>query len=291
MKHRQLTRCSHLLLVFPTVVLAVANGACDNPKSSPPDPKSSAASARAYGSTNTRNTPDLELRQYARIFVAEPHRRFGRQRTSGGDKNGPERRGRSVVHLRGSVSGGLPVGAGAAAGVQPRPHPGSRMDTPVRAMRAGSPPRSTCAPGPGRTRSRPGQLHGLARGRPACSAATMRWPVSNRPPCSTASFHTSATLTRGGRRRRLNFPPHWPWTGHIQAIFQRLSAPPAPELKPAPPVVGTDSTPPRLENGAYRGRHSAPRACHNPKPASRTNQSSTRVSVPKIVKRRGMGLA
>jgi hypothetical protein len=41
-------------------------------------------------------------------------------------------------------------------------------------------------------------------------------------------FHTPATLTRGGRRRRLNFPPHWPWTGHIQAIFQRLFALPVP---------------------------------------------------------------
>jgi Transposase DDE domain group 1 len=41
-------------------------------------------------------------------------------------------------------------------------------------------------------------------------------------------FHTPATLTRGGRRRRLNFPPHWPWTGHIQAIFGRLFALPVP---------------------------------------------------------------
>jgi hypothetical protein len=41
-------------------------------------------------------------------------------------------------------------------------------------------------------------------------------------------FHTPATLTRGGRRRRLNLPPHWPWTGHLQAIFQRLFALPAP---------------------------------------------------------------
>src|SRR6266536_747119 len=41
-------------------------------------------------------------------------------------------------------------------------------------------------------------------------------------------FHTPATLTRGGRRRRLNFPPDWPWTGHIQAIFQRLFALPVP---------------------------------------------------------------
>lgn len=41
-------------------------------------------------------------------------------------------------------------------------------------------------------------------------------------------FHTPAILTRGGRRRRLNFPPHWPWTDHIQAIFGRLFALPAP---------------------------------------------------------------
>lgn len=41
-------------------------------------------------------------------------------------------------------------------------------------------------------------------------------------------FHTPATLTRGGRRRRLNFPPHWPWTPHIQAIFRRLFALPVP---------------------------------------------------------------
>lgn len=41
-------------------------------------------------------------------------------------------------------------------------------------------------------------------------------------------FHTPATLTRGSRRRRLNFPPHWPWTDHIKAIFQRLLAIPAP---------------------------------------------------------------
>lgn len=41
-------------------------------------------------------------------------------------------------------------------------------------------------------------------------------------------FHTPATLTRGGRRRWLNFPPDWPWTTHIQAIFQRLLALPIP---------------------------------------------------------------
>jgi len=41
-------------------------------------------------------------------------------------------------------------------------------------------------------------------------------------------FHTPATLTRGGRKRRLNFPPHWPWTSHIKAIFGRLLAIPAP---------------------------------------------------------------
>jgi hypothetical protein len=41
-------------------------------------------------------------------------------------------------------------------------------------------------------------------------------------------FHTPATLTRGGRQRQLNFPPDWPWTTHIQAIFARLFALPIP---------------------------------------------------------------
>jgi hypothetical protein len=41
-------------------------------------------------------------------------------------------------------------------------------------------------------------------------------------------FHTPATLTHGGRRRYLNFPPDWPWSTHIQAIFQRLLALPIP---------------------------------------------------------------
>jgi hypothetical protein len=41
-------------------------------------------------------------------------------------------------------------------------------------------------------------------------------------------FHTPATLTRGGRQRRLNFPPDWPWTTHIQALFHRLFALPIP---------------------------------------------------------------
>src|SRR6266508_2905211 len=48
-------------------------------------------------------------------------------------------------------------------------------------------------------------------------------------------FHTPATLTRGGRRRRLNFPPDWPWTGHIQAVFQRLFALPVPTRNPHHP--------------------------------------------------------
>jgi hypothetical protein len=56
--------------------------------------------------------------------------------------------------------------------------------------------------------------HALARSEPA----TLQYRI----------FHTPAILTRGGRRRRLNFPPHWPWTGHIQAIFTRLLALPAP---------------------------------------------------------------
>ena len=41
-------------------------------------------------------------------------------------------------------------------------------------------------------------------------------------------FHAPASLTRSGRRRRLNFPPDWPWTTHIQTIFTRLFALPAP---------------------------------------------------------------
>jgi hypothetical protein len=41
-------------------------------------------------------------------------------------------------------------------------------------------------------------------------------------------FHTPATLTRGSRQRRLNFPPDWPHTTHIQTIFQRLLALPIP---------------------------------------------------------------
>ena len=41
-------------------------------------------------------------------------------------------------------------------------------------------------------------------------------------------FYTPATFTHGGRRRRLNFPPEWPWTPHILAILQRLLALPTP---------------------------------------------------------------
>jgi hypothetical protein len=41
-------------------------------------------------------------------------------------------------------------------------------------------------------------------------------------------FHTPASLTHGGRYRYLNFPPDWPWTTHIQAIFHRLFAIPTP---------------------------------------------------------------
>jgi hypothetical protein len=41
-------------------------------------------------------------------------------------------------------------------------------------------------------------------------------------------FHTPATLTRGSRQRWLNFPPDWPWTTHIQAIFARLFTLPTP---------------------------------------------------------------
>jgi Transposase DDE domain group 1 len=42
-------------------------------------------------------------------------------------------------------------------------------------------------------------------------------------------FHAPASLTRGRRQRWLNFPPDWPWTTHIQTIFTRLFALPAPD--------------------------------------------------------------
>lgn len=40
-------------------------------------------------------------------------------------------------------------------------------------------------------------------------------------------LHAPATLTRGGRRRWLNFAPGWPWTPHIMTIFGRILAIPA----------------------------------------------------------------
>lgn len=43
-----------------------------------------------------------------------------------------------------------------------------------------------------------------------------------------AIFHTPATLTHGGRKRRLNFPTTWPWTTQIRAIFTHLFALPTP---------------------------------------------------------------
>lgn len=41
-------------------------------------------------------------------------------------------------------------------------------------------------------------------------------------------LHAAANLTRSGRRRKLNFPPDWPWTRHIITIYQRIHALPAP---------------------------------------------------------------
>lgn len=41
-------------------------------------------------------------------------------------------------------------------------------------------------------------------------------------------LHAPACLTRGSRRRWLNFPPDWPWTNQIVTIFQRIQALPAP---------------------------------------------------------------
>jgi hypothetical protein len=39
-----------------------------------------------------------------------------------------------------------------------------------------------------------------------------------------AILHAPATLTRHSRRRRLTFPPDWPWTSHLLAIFHHLLA-------------------------------------------------------------------
>lgn len=41
-------------------------------------------------------------------------------------------------------------------------------------------------------------------------------------------LHAPASLTRGSRRRWLNFPPNWPWTDQIVTIFHRIQALPAP---------------------------------------------------------------
>lgn len=59
-------------------------------------------------------------------------------------------------------------------------------------------------------------------------AADGDWTRAEPATWQYAIFHTPATLTHGGRGRWLNFPPHWPWTGQIQAIFTRLFALPAP---------------------------------------------------------------
>src|SRR5262249_1428419 len=56
-------------------------------------------------------------------------------------------------------------------------------------------------------------------------------------------FHTPATLTRGGRRRRLNFPPDRPWTPLLPPIFPPLF--PLPYPRSPPPRPPGPRTPPR----------------------------------------------
>jgi hypothetical protein len=41
-------------------------------------------------------------------------------------------------------------------------------------------------------------------------------------------LHVPARLSRGGRRRRLRLPRHWPWTGQILQAFHRIMIIPAP---------------------------------------------------------------
>jgi hypothetical protein len=59
-------------------------------------------------------------------------------------------------------------------------------------------------------------------------AATGQMAIAEPRTLQFAVFHTPATLTRGGRKRRLNFPTTWPWTTDIRAIFTRLLALPTP---------------------------------------------------------------
>lgn len=41
-------------------------------------------------------------------------------------------------------------------------------------------------------------------------------------------LHAPASLTRGSRRRWRGFPPTWPWTNQIVAIFACIQALPRP---------------------------------------------------------------
>ena len=41
-------------------------------------------------------------------------------------------------------------------------------------------------------------------------------------------LHVPAQLSRGGRRRRLRLPRHWPWADQILAAFHRIMIIPAP---------------------------------------------------------------
>jgi hypothetical protein len=41
-------------------------------------------------------------------------------------------------------------------------------------------------------------------------------------------LHVPARLSRGGRRRRLRLPRHWPWAGQILEAFHRIMIIPAP---------------------------------------------------------------
>jgi hypothetical protein len=116
-----------------------------------------------------------------------------------------------------------PPGSTAATGSTPESKPTSKTATPP--ARNACPPRSSPSTPPG-TAPRPSP----PTSSPGCnySPATATSPAPNPAPCNTRYSTPPATLTRGGRRRWLNFPPNWPFTTHIQTIFQRLLALPIP---------------------------------------------------------------
>src|SRR4029450_4522799 len=88
-------------------------------------------------------------------------------------------------------------------------------------------------------------------------------------------LHVPARLSRGGRRRRLRLPRHWPWAGQILEAFHRImiippttlpAGPPRPPAAPRPPPPGgTMGKPPP-------GPDPESRHIHPPETAGRESQ-------------------